>query len=142
MQHSSNQSVTRGRLGLWLGVGAVLVSGAVYGSVRLYQSYMVHLTVNGQEQVHQVEAGPDGTAMVEVPIEGGGTARILVGPDNVGADGTIRAGIEVHSGSGGGGEKTVTIESTGPADANAPKPAQPTKEAPKKDAPKKDGPGK
>lgn len=85
----------RRRPGLWLGAGALLASGLVYGSVRLYDRYKVRVNVNGVEHIHEVQSGPDGTAMVEVTLPDGKKARMLVGPENKGPDGEIRAGISV-----------------------------------------------
>ncbi|HLO40264.1 MAG TPA: hypothetical protein VK176_04515 [Phycisphaerales bacterium] len=83
------------KLGLWIAGGLLMISGAVYGGVKLYDMYVVNLTVNGVQQVHKVTPLPDGTALVETPLKGGGTARVLVGPENIGPDGTINVRIDV-----------------------------------------------
>lgn len=106
----------RSRLGLWLGAGALLTTGAVFGGVRAYQSYIVHLNVNGVEQVHQVQPGADGTALVSVPMAGGGQARILVGPENVGSDGAIHASISIQPAPTTVTDQTLVIKKIGPAD--------------------------
>lgn len=121
----------RARAGIWLGVAAVLLGGAVYGGVRLYDRYIVKMNVNGKESVHEVEALPDGNALVEVPLEGGGTARILVGPENVGEDGRIRAGITIQDAGSGEATQTVTIEAIPPGGATPTR--QPAKPDDKKD---------
>lgn len=137
MNQTAARPAKRGRPGVWLGVGVVLLGGAVFGSVRLYQSYMVHLTVNGQEQLHQVEAGPDGNALIEVPMEGGGTARILVGPENVGEDGLIHASIRVEQSGGAAPDQSQPVQAIGPASIQPDKSPDPSKVEPKKESPKK-----
>lgn len=93
---SATTRPARSRLGLWIGAGVLLTGGMVYGGVRALDLYRVHLNVNGVDHYRQVQPGPDGTALLSVPTPGGGTARILVGPENMGSDGVIHAGITVE----------------------------------------------
>lgn len=86
------------RAGILWGVGVLLTGGAVLGATRLYERYHVRLTVNGVESEHTVEAGPDGTALMEVEMPGGGHARVLVGAENVGPDGQIHVGLWAEDG--------------------------------------------
>lgn len=126
-----NGSSRARRAGLLFGIGGLMLAGAVYGATRLYEQYRVKLTVNGVQSEHTVEAGPDGTAMMEVQLPGGGQARVLVGPENVGDDGQIHvalvAGVELNPGEQG--EVTATVEADTASAASAPK----------KDVPKQDG---
>lgn len=83
------------RLALLIALGVAGVTGAVYGTVRLYESYLVHLTVNGEATEVNAQPGQDGTALLTVPMPGGGRASILVGPENIGPDGKIH--VEIRS---------------------------------------------
>lgn len=95
MQQKQGTGLAGKRLGLWIAGGILMLSGAVYGGVSLYNMYVVKLTVNGEEQTHVVTPLPDGTALVETPLKGGGTAKVLVGPENMGPDGTINVKIQI-----------------------------------------------
>jgi hypothetical protein len=88
----------RSRLGLLLGLGTLLATGAVFGAARLYQEYTVQIQCNGQTIERTVQAGPDGTATFDVALDGGGTATVLVGPGNAGPDGQIQVAVECVSG--------------------------------------------
>jgi hypothetical protein len=133
----------RRRLAGWVGAGALLASGLVYGSVRLYERYIVNVNVNGVDHIKAVEPGPDGTALIEVPTPNGGKARILVGPENMGPDGVIRAGVIIRSENDKPGELAVDgatvgpIKQVDPADLDQPLPNEDDKPKPKK----KDQPG-
>lgn len=85
------------RLRLLLGLGALMATGAVFGAARLYEEYTVRIECNGTTFERTVQAGPDGTASFQVPLDGGGAATILVGPGNVGDDGQIQVSIECVS---------------------------------------------
>ena len=98
------------RAGVLFGVAGLLTAGAVFGATRLYEQYRVRLNVNGVETEHTVEAGPDGTAMMEVDLPNGGHVKLLVGKDNIGADGKIDVGVRVE---GGAGETTTTVDAEG-----------------------------
>jgi hypothetical protein len=95
MQQKQGTGFAGRRLGIWIAGGLLMLSGAVYGGVQLYDMYVVKLTVNGEEQIHKVTPLPDGTALVETPLKGGGTAKVLVGPENMGPDGTINVKIQI-----------------------------------------------
>ncbi len=110
-----NGSSRARRAGLLFGIGGLMLAGAVYGATRLYEQYRVRLTVNGVQSEHTVEAGPDGTALMEVQLPGGGHARVLVGPENVGGDGQIHVGLTVEGGPGEA-SATVTADDAGDAD--------------------------
>lgn len=81
------------RIGLMIALGALGLTGAVYGGVRIYDEYIVRVTVNGEVAEFAAEPDAEGLAMIEVPMQGGGRARVLVGPENIGPDGKIHVGL-------------------------------------------------
>lgn len=83
---------------LFLTLGVLLAGGTVFGAAKLYESYRVRVNVNGVTHERDVTPGPDGTATIVEQLAGGGKARIIVGPENIGADGKIHVGINVSPG--------------------------------------------
>ncbi len=98
VQAESDRARRSRRSRLFLTLGVLLAGGTVFGAAKLYESYRVRVNVNGMTHERDVTPGPDGTATIVEQLDGGGQATIIVGPENIGADGKIHVGINVAPG--------------------------------------------
>lgn len=98
VQAESDRARRFRRSRFFLTLGVLLAGGTVFGAAKLYESYRVRVNVNGMTHERDVTPGPDGTATIVEQLEGGGKATIIVGPENIGADGKIHVGINVPPG--------------------------------------------
>lgn len=98
VQAESDRARRLRRSKFFLTLGVLLAGGTVFGAAKLYESYRVRVNINGVTHERDVTPGPDGTATIVEQLAGGGKAQIIVGPENIGADGKIHVGINVAPG--------------------------------------------
>jgi hypothetical protein len=114
MNEVTKHQRSRRRFGLFLGLGALMATSAVFGAARLYDRYAVRVEWNGQVYEGVAEVDLDGSASMDLALDGcEGTVYI----QPVGEDGQVNVSVECQPsgescdlGTQEGADGEVTIE--------------------------------
>jgi hypothetical protein len=80
------------RWGMLLGLGALLTTGAVFGAARLYDQYTVRVEWNGQVYEGVADVALDGSASMDIALEGCGSGTVYIEPG--GEEGQVTVSVE------------------------------------------------